>query len=174
MSMPVRRLIAWALDYVVIAGYLVILAAASIGIQASGLHGLWIAALSNAGSAELAGFVTLTLPVVLYFAFFEASPTGATFGKRALGLRVTALDGSRLSLGRALLRSAVKFLPWELAHFTIWHYVYAGRANPPAWAAFALAIVYLLVAAYLVTLFVGKSHRTVYDRIAGARVVQTG
>ena len=172
LNNPVRRLAAWTLDYLVIAGYLVVLTAVSIGILASGLHKLFASAWSSALTAEVMGFVLLTLPVVLYFAFCEASSSNATLGKRALGLRVLQNNGDRLGLRRSLLRSALKFLPWELAHFSIWQFVYgsSSRANPPTLALVSIGIVYLLVAAYLVTLFVGRSHRTIYDRIAGTRV----
>ncbi len=131
---------------------------------------------SNAWSAELAGFLLLTTPVVLYFALFESSPGGATPGKRVLHLRVVKLDGRRLGRGRALLRSVVKFAHWELAHFTIWQYVYgaAGHANPPTWTTITLAVVYLLVPAYLISLFIGRAHRTIYDRLSGSIVIELG
>jgi uncharacterized RDD family membrane protein YckC len=172
-SAPVRRLLAFALDYLVIAAYLLVLLGVSLAILASSARSAYLTVWSNAWSAELAGLILLTAPVVLYFAVLESSPAGATLGKRVLHLRVVKADGSRLDFGRSLLRSAIKLLPWELAHFTIWHYVFgsAGHASPPAWAAVALAVVYLLVAAFLVTLFVGREHRTIYDRIAGSRVV---
>jgi hypothetical protein len=33
-------------------------------------------------------------------------------------------------------------------------------------------VVYALVLVYLVTLFIGSQHRTVYDRLAGSIVIQ--
>ena len=171
--MPIRRVFALGLDYFLIAAYLVILAGISVTVLASNLRSVYTAAWSNAWSAELAGFLLLTVPVVLYFALFESSPAGATLGKRALRLRVIKLDGQQLGLGEGLLRSAIKFLPWELAHFTVWQVIYGStsHAKLPAWAGVSLAVVYLVVAAYLVTLFVGRAHRTIYDRIAGSRVI---
>ncbi|MBQ4856039.1 RDD family protein [Rhodanobacter sp. B2A1Ga4] len=44
----------------------------------------------------------------LYYAFFECSAWQATPGKLALGLRVTDLEGRRISLGRSLARNAVR------------------------------------------------------------------
>ena len=173
---PVRRLLAFALDYLVIAFYLGILAAASSAILATQLRRPFEAMWSNAWSAELAGFLLLTTSVVLYFALFESSPAGATPGKRVLHLRVLKLLGRPLGRERALLRSVVKVAPWELAHFTIWHYVYgaAGHANPPSWTTITLAAVYLLMAAYLVSLFIGRTHRTIYDRVSGSIVIAIG
>ena len=107
----------------------------------------------------------------MYFALSEASTTRGTLGKRVLHLRVQSTNGQPLRVPAALLRSAVKFLPWELAHFTIWHLVYAGPGGPQPWTAFALGSVYLVASAYLLTLFIGKTHRTLYDRLSGSIVV---
>ena len=176
MRTPLRRLLAFGADYLVIAVYLVVLFGLSAAALASGIGHVYSAVWSNAESAELAGFILLTVPVVLYFSIFESSPRGATPGKRILELRVIRASGEQLSLGRSLLRSAVKFLPWELAHFTVWHFVYetAGHHSPPAWTALTLGLVYLLVALFLVSLFIGREHRTVYDQIAGSRVIDVG
>ena len=176
MNAPVRRLLAFGVDYLMIAAYLALLFAVSLVALASTIRDAYLALWSNAWSAETVGFIVLTAPVVLYFALLESSAAGSTLGKRMLRLRVVAAGGKQLRFGRSILRSAVKFLPWELAHFTIWHYVYgsAGHASPPAWAALVLAFVYVLVAAFLLTLFIGREHRTIYDRIAGSRVVNAG
>jgi uncharacterized RDD family membrane protein YckC len=171
---PWKRILAFALDYLLISAYLLVLAALSVLILstplAAGFRALW----ANAVGAEVSGFFLLTLPVVLYFAVFESSSRQATWGKRVLGLRVVDQSGERLSLARSLLRSAIKFFPWELAHFTIWHFVFAAspRASPPAWTMVVLTFVYVLAGAYLLFLFIGE-HRTPYDRMAGSYVVGT-
>jgi uncharacterized RDD family membrane protein YckC len=173
MNPSVRRLLAFAIDYVVIAAYLLILAAASLVVLASSGNAHDQALWADAWSAEIAGFVLLTAPVVLYFAALESSSSGATLGKRVLHLRVVATGGGRLGFGRSLVRSGIKFLPWELAHFTIWQYVYGARTGgAPGWAPIALAAVYVLVGVYILSLLVGKSHRTIYDRAAGSMVVR--
>ena len=46
----------------------------------------------------------------LYFALLESSPWQATLGKLALGIRVTDLEGHRISFPRALGRYLAKFL----------------------------------------------------------------
>lgn len=63
--------------------------------------------------------LTISLPVWCYFAFSESSSWRATIGKRLLGLRVTDVAGKRIGIGRSVLRTAVKLLPWDLAHLTI-------------------------------------------------------
>jgi uncharacterized RDD family membrane protein YckC len=160
------------LDYVLIAAYLVLVTAVSLSLRASPVREGFNSAMSQPVTAELLGFLLLTLPVVLYFALCEASRQRATFGKRALRLAVVRSDGSRLSRGRALLREAVRFLPWELSHALLWRVALVHDRGPIAfWVAAGFVVVYVLVILYLVTLFIG-SHRTIYDRLADSIVIQ--
>ena len=45
----------------------------------------------------------------LYFSLQESGPKMATIGKRALGIQVTSLDGSRISFGRATIRNLCQY-----------------------------------------------------------------
>ena len=66
----------------------------------------------NPGAPAPVGFVFFGLVVGWgYKSLLESSAMQATPGKMALGLRVTDLDGARVSLGTATLRS----WPWWLA-----------------------------------------------------------
>jgi uncharacterized RDD family membrane protein YckC len=62
----------------------------------------------------------------LYFAYQESSEAQATIGKRALGIKVTDLEGNRLTFGRATGRYFAKILStitlgigYLLAAFTV-------------------------------------------------------
>jgi uncharacterized RDD family membrane protein YckC len=170
---PLRRIAAWLLDYGLIASYLVLLTAVSLGLRLTAMQAGFASAMSQPLTAELLGFFLLTLPVVLYFGLWEASSRRATLGKRALRLAVVGLDGSRLSLWRALGREAVRFLPWELSHALLWRVALGPHGGSiPWWVTAGLGVVYALVLVYLVTLFIGSQHRTVYDRLAGSIVIQ--
>ena len=175
IASPWRRVAAWMLDYLVIAAYLVVLTAASLGVLATPASPALNAALARPFTAELVGFLALTTPVVLYFALLEASTWQATLGKRALGIVVAGPAGGRLTIARALLREAMRFLPWELSHAIIWRLALStAKTSFPAWAGVGFTLVYLLVFAYLVTLFFGSQHRTLYDRLAGSWVLRRG
>ncbi len=67
-------------------------------------------------------FVYLVLTVFnwLYYALFESSAWMATPGKRALGLRVTDLQGRRIGFGRATGRYFGKFLSSLALGFGYW------------------------------------------------------
>jgi uncharacterized RDD family membrane protein YckC len=160
-----RRLIAFLWDYVLICGYLVCLV---------GLSYLAKPLLSSlfAGSplkAEAIGFAFITLPVYLYFAISEGSKAQASWGKRKMGLRVTDSEGRPIGIGRSLGRSAVKFIPWELAHFTIWHLT-RPSAVPESVVNGLLVLVYVLIFAYLLSPLRSRRKQTIYDRIAGTVV----
>lgn len=173
VASPFRRIAAWLLDYLLIAAYLVLLTAASLALQASPARVGFGAAMSHPLTAELLGFCLLTLPVVLYFALSEASFRQATLGKRALRLAVVDLQGGKLAAWRALLREAIRFLPWEMSHALLWRVALApDHASVSVWVTVGFAVVYGLVLLYLATLFIGRQHRTVYDRVAGSLVIQ--
>jgi uncharacterized RDD family membrane protein YckC len=112
----------------------------------------------------------LTVPVTLWFAFWEAGPRGATPGKRLLGLRVSRLDGGELSWPGSLLHSTVKIaVPWELAHTGVWNSLaWPGPEAPVNAVLFSVANgLLVLYVVMLFVLFVG-ARRPPYDRLAGS------
>jgi len=55
--------------------------------------------------ARAFGYVAWIALAPVYYAGFESSRRQATFGKRAIGIKVTDLAGGRIGFGRALTRS---------------------------------------------------------------------
>ncbi len=166
------RLIAFALDYLVIAAYAIVLASATLLLAASPARSRLAKLVATPASMNAVAFVTLVLPVTLYFALQEGSARQGTWGKRKVGLRVTATGGGQLPAGRALLRSTIKFLPWQIAHTCLfgvpgWP---LAPAQPPGWVIAGFGFVWVLVIAYIATLGLSPSHRTLYDRLAGSEV----
>jgi uncharacterized RDD family membrane protein YckC len=88
-----------------------------------------------------------------------------------MGLQVVGADGGRIGVGRSIARSALKFLPWELAHAMIWQFSAAGP-NPPLILDVGLVLVWVLVGLYVVTALLDARRRALYDRIAGTAVVR--
>jgi uncharacterized RDD family membrane protein YckC len=102
------RAAAFLLDVLIIVASLVVFSALVGGIAAS-------VGLKNAepwGIIWLLGFFVLRSG---YFILFELTPRAATPGKRALGLRVAARDGGRLTSEAVFVRNAMReieiFLP---------------------------------------------------------------
>lgn len=115
--------------------------------------------------------VSFSLPAWTYFALADRSRSGATVGKRLLGLRTERADGARLGGGRALGRTAVKMVPWEASHASAFLFApAAGAFGLGNWL--GLGAAYALCAVYLLAAWRSGGRRSVHDRIAATRVVR--
>lgn len=162
-----RRLWAFACDYMLIVLYLGALGAAAFALSQISQ---WF---SQASTAHMASFLLVTLPIGAYFAFCEASASGATVGKRLMRIQVRRFDGSRLALSASLLRTAIKFTPWELSHTAIWRYRFASTVQTQDWVATSLlTTAWLLIVLNLGCVAADKRRRTLYDFVAGSIVVR--
>lgn len=170
---PWRRLAAFAVDYVALGVYIGLL---WLTAYLLGRAGFFQEVEMTPGRGQALGLVTLTIPVILYFALWDSSRKEATPGKRLLGLRVVSMDRSRLPLGRSLVRSALKFAPWEAAHFVLWRIPgWPGEvAELPVPTTVGFVAVWLIVALYLILLWRDPLGRTPYDHASGSRVVPAG
>ena len=75
------RLKAFAFDYLLISGYIVLLAAATMAvIKVGGHYGLRLNWPDNPITADLMAFITLVFPVILYFSISESSLGQASWG----------------------------------------------------------------------------------------------
>jgi len=116
-------------------------------------------------------FFTVSLPFWLYYSLCESSSRQATFGMRILGLRVTGVEGERISFGRALLRTVVKLLPFEINHLVmflptpIWH-----DPNPGLRVGFVGVGVLIIV--YFATMLLTRRKQSVHDLLARTVVVR--
>ncbi len=166
-SLIMRRIFAYLVDYALLFGVLI---PAQVALYAfsGGFPYRW---LQTGPQVEAWVLLSVSLPCWLYFSLLESSSMQATLGKRLFRLRVgEAATFARISYPRALLRTAVKLLPWELTHFTVllptpmW-----GSADPGF--RFGLVVVYLLLGMYLVVMFLNPSRRSVDDWAAGTVVL---
>ena len=165
-ELAIRRLLAFFVDWLVIAAWGGALFGAVVLINAgipSRPSSPWL--------SQAIGFVAMTLPVLLYFALTESASAQATLGKRALHLHVVRSDGEQLQLSTSLLRSAVKFAPWELGHTVANQAVYAGASGVPDWVYLPMALSLALPAWWAVSMFRGGA--TPYDALTSTKVVST-
>jgi uncharacterized RDD family membrane protein YckC len=164
------RVAAFMSDYLIIALYMVVLAIVGM-IVAVALPGTAAALFGSPMSGQTTGFLLLTLPVTLYFVLLESSPRQATWGKRRRGLRVTDTKGERLTRVRALGRTLLKFIPWELAHTCIWQARFA-QPEPSPVITVGFVLVWILVGANVVGWWISPKHQTLYDWLSGTVVVK--
>ncbi len=166
------RLKAFAFDYIVIAVYLILLVGLSLLLRAmvpSFLGKLF----GREYSAELAGFISVTLPVSLYFVLSEASFRQATWGKRRVRLKVVRTkDGKPLGLARSFARTALKFVPWEMSHAGMWYIKFHPESSWPFIV--GMTVVFLLVGLNAAFIALSRSHQALYDVLAGTAVEEVG
>ena len=166
-----RRAAAFALDYLIIAAWLAVVVGAGLAARAAAPD-VMASIFGDALTAEAAGFLVLTVPVGLYFALSEAGDSGATWGKRLMRIGVLTAAGESLAIGRSLLRTGLKLVPWELAHAVIWRFALPGSA-PEALLDAGLVLVWVLIGANLISALIGSRRRSLYDRLSGTHVVST-
>lgn len=167
MRLAAKRLAAYWLDFVMLAGVL------------GGMQGLLYLATGGfpfdrfkAGyEIELWVLATMSVPVWVYFIGMEYK-RGQTIGKRLLQLKAAARDGSRLTLRQAFLRTIVRLLPWELAHLIV-------LVPEPWWDADPAypGLIYIpngLMLLYIAVLATSGGRRTLHDAAAGTRVRDAG
>ena len=165
------RVKAFSADYIAISLYIVVLTAASFLIQSVSpdlINPLFDSPLVG----QLTGFVLITLPVTLYFTLMESSSHQATWGKRWQGIKVIHKSGNRLSRMRALSRTALKFIPWELAHTCIWQ-LSGTNQEIPTILLVGFIFVWVMVGIYLLTLLISSKKQSLYDQITNTFVIKS-
>lgn len=167
-----KRLLAFALDYIIISAYLVALALVGVVVARTPAGPGFRALFNDPNSAEVTAFVLLVAPVLLYFAIFESSRWQATWGKHVLRLRAETTSGERAGFLRALWRNALKLLPWELTHACLWRIPGwpFDPQTPPLWINVGLILVWVIVVIYVVSLLLSHTRQTLYDYLAGMRI----
>jgi uncharacterized RDD family membrane protein YckC len=166
-----RRLLAFGVDYFVIASYLALFTFLGSFVMPTGVMQFLFAG-PTIGQAS--AFLLVTLPVILYFALMESSSWCATLGKRILRISVRTTELGRPTLSSTLGRSVLKFLPWELSHTCLWRIPgWPLAPEQPSWLVYAgFGLVWVLVAAYLLGAVFSDRRQTLYDRLSGCMVVR--
>ncbi len=160
-----KRLLAFAIDFLLIAAYILVLIGIGVGIVGVANES---AVLASPWTMDLFAFLILILPVILYFALQEGSQRQATWGKHKVGIKVVNAQGQKLSGRQALIRSAVKFLPWQLAHTCVFQ-IWFGQTS--SWLVLGALLAQVLVVTYVLSILISKEHRAPYDWLSGAYVI---
>lgn len=156
-----RRSAAYGVDILILVAILIPLAfviQAMTGYRPDSGLGVWLASVA-----------TISLPSWAYFGLSDASASGATIGKRLLRIHVVAEGGGRIRPGIAFLRTAIKLLPWELTHLTM----FALSPQLGTFSGLQLAllwVVYGSLAAYLIVALRNGGERSIHDFVAQSAV----
>lgn len=162
------RIVAFLLDYLVIVLY-GIFVVGTISL----VFGPWVSPLFSKSPviAQFAGFLMITLPVSFYFIWCECSTGQGTWGKRKMGIRVVDDTGQRIRVFRATIRTVIKFLPWEVAHFGVWHFILPSSLEQST-VLVILITVNVIALLYLVFPLTNKRRKNIYDWVAGTVVIR--
>ena len=163
-----RRLLAFAIDWCCMLGWVALVAAVGIPLYSTGMLNV-----TGVLAQNLVG-LTVVVPIVLAAAWCESRSRAATPGKRAFRLTVVHGDDvgrGRPTFARALLRNVLKLgIPWAIAHAAVFALVDTSASGPiPGWALWLLAAAYVLPLLWLISLFT-PTGRTAYDRLSSTRV----
>ncbi|MER2169413.1 RDD family protein [Paenisporosarcina quisquiliarum] len=164
----IMRFKAFMLDYLLIFAYLVVLAIFNILIFPS------VQSLFNGSLvlAQFTGFLMVTLPVSLYFIISDSVIGRQSFGKRRMGIKVVNERNETLPILRAIFRTILKFLPWELSHYLVYRLVYLGDGEVPLNYYIIGGIIYALMFAYILTALFTKRKRSLYDIVGRTQVIK--
>ena len=161
-STVAKRLLALVIDWLLICGYLIVLAIVAFMLYLI----VWdrIPEFSAIQTQLIAAFTTV-VPVTTWFTLKEAQIPFATTGKIQMELTVNYRSDAAKS---ALIRSVLKFLPWQLAHVGVIHGYYTDFESSTSML-IVLGSLFLALT-YVMQVVITPSHRHFPDIIAGARV----
>jgi uncharacterized RDD family membrane protein YckC len=170
-SIVIKRLKAFAIDYLIIVFYIGLLLGVTLIISK-----LFYLKLNNVNpvSGEIIAFLTLTLPVILYFTLSENGKNAGTIGKRKFALQVVSTSRTKANIRQLLLRNCIKFLPWELTHFFIYRLFYFNSLNQtvPNWVLAGLIVSQGLALIYLLCIIFHKNNQSIYEYVSKTKVQQ--
>lgn len=159
-----RRIAAFFIDYILIVLYGIIIVGSISFLLKDHFS-------SSPYIAQIIGFFTFTFPVSLYFIVSERSARRGTFGKQRLKLSVVNLQGKRITLLQSIVRNGIKFFPWEVAHFAVWHLSLSSNFSEPFLTTLLIGV-NTIIFLYVITPFINNKRRNIYDWIARTAVVR--
>ena len=120
---------------------------------------------------ELYVLLSISLPVWLYFAYFDSKKSKGTFGKRIMKLTVVDQNADAIGTPKSFFRTVLKLAPWEISHLgIIFPTPMYFMENPDLRITTILGIV--LFGAYIVSIIISPKGQSLYDKIVGTRVIR--
>ncbi|WP_299228246.1 RDD family protein [uncultured Psychroserpens sp.] len=165
--MILKRILAYLLDYIIIIAYAGILFLLTLVIHHISDKPIIT---QDPITGNVISFFTLTLPVFLYFYFYESSSKNGTLGKQKLKIRV--INNTKRNV---FIRVLLKILPWEIAHFAVHWSVYYSNKNidTPLWVWVLLILPQIIVLIYFMSVLLSRGTSSIYDRIANTGIQES-
>lgn len=120
--------------------------------------------------------MTVSFPMWIYFIFTEKSEKQATLGKRLMGLKVQSVIGTRINRKQSLYRTAIKLLPWEIAHLGLIPVYESGGFQPDHGQFefepnFALYLSNLILIVFVIYFLAKRGKQTIHDIVSESKVI---
>ena len=119
---------------------------------------------------QLYVLLTISIPVWLYFAYFDSDKSKGTFGKRIMKLKLINNTKGRLNLRKSFGRTILKLLPWEIAHIGVIFPTPIYFENDPGIRILTIVGLILFII-YAVSILLDSEKRSLYDKAIGSRVI---
>ena len=136
------------------------------------LLSIWLAASAGRSGFEPVAIIWLLGAFILrsgWFVLFELTPRAATPGKRALGLRVAARDGGRLTSEAVFVRNAMR----EIEVFLPMVFLFAAQAAGDAVDAWLVLVALTWTGVFLFFPLFNRDRLRAGDFVAGTWVVKS-
>lgn len=130
----------------------------ALGIEPETAQGIYLTLLIN-----------FSLPAWAYFTWGDISARGATIGKRLFAITTRAPGARRIDPSRALGRTGIKMIPWELTHASVFLFAPAlGTFDLLNWI--GLGFAYALIFLYLGVAWRTGGRKSVHDLVVGTEI----
>ena len=118
-------------------------------------------------------WITISIPVWLYFTYFDSVRSKGTYGKRVMGLTVLDNNNQRIGLWKSFQRAILKLLPWELSHVGIIFPTPMYFEEEPSVRVLSIVAITLLIA-YTLSIILNSDNRSLYDNLLRTKVIKEG
>jgi len=168
---PFRRLLAYWIDISLLYAVLLGLQFGFVALT-NGIVNNWIEARHILLLTWGWIFLTISLPMWLYFILNESSLRQATLGKLLLGMKVTDLDGKRLKVTTATWRTACKLAFFEIGHLSfLFPTPLFDGPEPPSFR-IGFAVMGALMVVYFAMTLITPRHQSLHDLVVKTLVVR--
>lgn len=164
-----KRALAYSIDITVCYSFVMLVFQWAILSNLHASLGITKAWFANSLNMELYVLLTISLPVWIYFTYFDSKQAKGTLGKRVVKLEVYDAEHKRIALGKSFFRTFFKLLPWELAHLGVIFPTPMYFEETPALRTLTIFGI-LLFSAYLLSILISPTNQSIYDKVVGTKV----
>lgn len=154
-----KRILAFVIDYLILIVYAGVLF--FVSYKVNDCWPFWHFLADSQLLSHAVSFITMTIPLVIYFVLLECGQHTGTYGKRLLGIKVLSRTGEVAKYKQIVIRNAIKFTPWELAHINIHWELWNIEHALARYAILFIPLVLVLI--MLLWVMVDPLKRTLYE-----------